>query len=146
MFGIGSTELIVILIVALIIIGPAKLPEMAKSLGKALGEFRRVSTDVKRTIEMEAEQADQKSRTEQAKKELFPEKKSSEAPPAPPASQASQAAPAASAASAAQEAPKSAEASESAVESAAGAEEPQVQEPAVETAEGATEASSKDKA
>ena len=140
MFGIGSTELIVILIVALIIIGPAKLPEMAKSLGKALGEFRRVSTDVKRTIEMEAEQADQKSRTEQAKKELFPEKKSSEAPQA---SQASQAAPAASAA---QEAPKSAEASESAVESAAGAEEPQVQEPAVETAEGATEASSKDKA
>jgi sec-independent protein translocase protein TatB len=73
MFGIGSTELIIILIVALIVIGPAKLPEMAKSLGKALGEFRRVSTDVKRTIEMEAEQADQKVRTEQAKKELFPE-------------------------------------------------------------------------
>lgn len=73
MFGIGSTELIVILIVALIVIGPAKLPEMAKSLGKALGEFRRVSTDVKRTIEMEAEQAEQKEKTEQAKKELFPE-------------------------------------------------------------------------
>ncbi|GAB6113501.1 Sec-independent protein translocase protein TatB [Desulfomicrobium salsuginis] len=73
MFGIGSTELIVILIVALIVIGPAKLPEMARSLGKALGEFRRVSTDVKRTIEMEAEQADQKARTDQAKKELFPE-------------------------------------------------------------------------
>ena len=73
MFGIGSTELIVILIVALIVIGPAKLPEMAKALGKALGEFRRVSSDVKRTIEMEAEQADQKARTEQAKKELFPE-------------------------------------------------------------------------
>ena len=78
MFGIGSTELIVILIVALIVIGPAKLPEMAKSLGKALGEFRRVSTDVKRTIEMEAEQADQKARTEQAKKELFPETAASE--------------------------------------------------------------------
>ena len=73
MFGIGTTELVVILIVALIVIGPAKLPEMAKSLGKALGEFRRVTTDVKRTIEMEAEQADQKARTEQAKKELFPE-------------------------------------------------------------------------
>ncbi len=73
MFGIGSTELIVILIVALIIIGPAKLPEMARSLGKALGEFRRVSTDVKRTIEMEAEQAEQKAKTEQAKKELYPE-------------------------------------------------------------------------
>ena len=83
MFGIGSTELIVILIVALIVIGPAKLPEMAKSLGKALGEFRRVSTDVKRTIEMEAEQADQKARTEQAKKDLFPEKEAAKAPEAP---------------------------------------------------------------
>ena len=82
MFGIGSTELIVILIVALIVIGPAKLPEMAKSLGKALGEFRRVSTDVKRTIEMEAEQADQKARTEQAKKELVPETDASQAAPA----------------------------------------------------------------
>jgi sec-independent protein translocase protein TatB len=80
MFGIGSTELIVILIVALIVIGPAKLPEMAKSLGKALGEFRRVSTDVKRTIEMEAEQADQKVRTEQAKKELFPDVAAADAP------------------------------------------------------------------
>ena len=83
MFGIGSTELIVILIVALIVIGPAKLPEMAKALGKALGEFRRVSTDVKRTIEMEAEQADQKARTEQAKKDLFPEKEVAKAPEAP---------------------------------------------------------------
>lgn len=81
MFGIGSTELIVILIVALIVIGPAKLPEMAKALGKALGEFRRVSTDVKRTIEMEAEQADQKVRTEQAKKELFPETQTAEQAP-----------------------------------------------------------------
>lgn len=90
MFGIGSTELIVILIVALIVIGPAKLPEMARSLGKALGEFRRVSTDVKRTIEMEAEQADQKARTEQAKKELFPE---ADAPQAAPAAAQKDAAP-----------------------------------------------------
>lgn len=73
MFGIGSTELVVILVVALIILGPSKLPEIARSLGKALGEFRRVSTDVKRTIEMEAEQAEQKVKTEEAKKELFPE-------------------------------------------------------------------------
>lgn len=80
MFGIGSTELIVILIVALIIIGPAKLPEMAKALGKALGEFRRVSTDVKRTIEMEAEQAEQKVKTEQAKQELYPDHASVAAP------------------------------------------------------------------
>lgn len=84
MFGIGSTELIVILIVALIVIGPAKLPEMAKSLGKALGEFRRVSTDVKRTIEMEAEQAEQKEKTAQAKKELFPDEAKAEPKSAEP--------------------------------------------------------------
>jgi sec-independent protein translocase protein TatB len=84
MFGIGSTELIVILIVALIVIGPAKLPEMAKSLGKALGEFRRVSTDVKRTIEMEAEQAEQQEKTAQAKKELFPDEVKAEPQPAEP--------------------------------------------------------------
>ena len=94
MFGIGSTELIVILIVALIVIGPAKLPEMARSLGKALGEFRRVSTDVKRTIEIEAEQAEQKAKTEQAKKELFPESAPAAAAPAPAESAAADAQPA----------------------------------------------------
>lgn len=73
MFGIGSTELLVILVVALIVIGPAKLPEIARSLGKALGEFRRVSTDVKRTIEMEVEHEEQKAKAEKARKELFPE-------------------------------------------------------------------------
>ena len=60
MFGIGSTELLVILVVALVVIGPSKLPEMAKTLGKAMGEFRRMSTDVKRTIEMEADSQDRK--------------------------------------------------------------------------------------
>jgi len=95
MFGIGSTELIIILIVALIVIGPAKLPEMAKSLGKALGEFRRVSTDVKRTIEMEAEQSEQKEKTAQAKKELFPDEVKAEPQPAAPQTAAASGEPAA---------------------------------------------------
>jgi len=48
MFGIGMTELLVILAVALIVIGPKKLPELARSLGKGLAEFRRASTEMRR--------------------------------------------------------------------------------------------------
>lgn len=50
MFGIGMTELLVILAVALIFIGPKKLPDLAKSLGKAMGEFKKATTDLKESI------------------------------------------------------------------------------------------------
>ena len=43
-FNIGTGELLVILLVALIVLGPTKLPEAARNVGKALGELRRVST------------------------------------------------------------------------------------------------------
>jgi len=47
MFGIGMPELIVILIVALIVIGPKKLPEMAKSLGRGYREFQKAMSGIK---------------------------------------------------------------------------------------------------
>ena len=50
MFGIGMTELMVILVVALIVFGPTRLPELARSLGRAMGEFRRASTDLRQTF------------------------------------------------------------------------------------------------
>lgn len=51
MFGIGMPEMLVLLAVALIVFGPKKLPELAKSLGRALGEFKRATSDLKDSIE-----------------------------------------------------------------------------------------------
>ena len=53
MFNLGVPELLLILAVALIVFGPRKLPEIGKTLGKALGEFRRATDDLKNTIERE---------------------------------------------------------------------------------------------
>lgn len=51
--SVGTTELLLILVVALIIFGPRKLPELSRSLGRGLSEFRRASDDFKRTWERE---------------------------------------------------------------------------------------------
>ena len=53
MFGIGMQELLLILVVALIILGPKKLPEVAKSLGKAMNEFKRATNDIKESLEVD---------------------------------------------------------------------------------------------
>lgn len=56
MFGtIGGPELLLILVIALIVFGPRQLPEIGKSLGRMLNEFRRASNDFKRTLEDEVE-------------------------------------------------------------------------------------------
>ncbi|NTV49963.1 MAG: twin-arginine translocase subunit TatB [Geobacteraceae bacterium] len=58
MFGIGMPELLIIMAIALIVIGPQKLPELARSLGKGLSEFKRATESFKQTIEDDAKVAD----------------------------------------------------------------------------------------
>ncbi len=58
MFGIGMPEMLLICAIALIVIGPKKLPDLAKSLGRAFGEFKRATSDLKDSLEIDTDLSD----------------------------------------------------------------------------------------
>ncbi len=71
MFGIGAPELVIILVVALVVLGPKRLPELARGLGRTLGEFRRATSGITEelsnariTLEEEVRQAEQTAQQE----------------------------------------------------------------------------------
>ena len=61
MFGIGMTEMIMILALALIVIGPKRLPDIARALGRGYSEFRRATDELKNSINAEVTQSDAKT-------------------------------------------------------------------------------------
>lgn len=77
MGNIGFPEMVLIFVVALLVFGPKRLPELGRSLGRGLSEFRRASSDLKNSIEREIEVseigqsiAETQKATEQAKSEI----------------------------------------------------------------------------
>ncbi|MBU1248390.1 MAG: Sec-independent protein translocase protein TatB [Proteobacteria bacterium] len=73
MFGIGTTELVIIIIVALIVIGPQKLPQMMRTLGKGMAEFKRMSSDVTSTLDKEVKDAERSIREQELQEKLAAE-------------------------------------------------------------------------
>jgi sec-independent protein translocase protein TatA len=61
MLGLGMPELIFILVLALLIFGPKRLPEVGRTLGRGLSEFRRASNELKRSIETELTEEEQRA-------------------------------------------------------------------------------------
>ena len=70
MFGIGMPEMILILAIALIVIGPKKLPDLAKSLGRAFAEFKRATSELKESLEIDDELKEVKTTFDDMGKEI----------------------------------------------------------------------------
>lgn len=64
MFGIGMTEMLLIAALALVVLGPKKLPDLARSLGKGFAEFKRATNELKSAIDLETEKEEERYKAE----------------------------------------------------------------------------------
>jgi Tat protein translocase TatB subunit len=64
--NLGMSEIVIILIVALIVIGPKRLPDVAKSVGKGYGEFKKMFNDMKKTVDITSNEPVQTTRPSQS--------------------------------------------------------------------------------
>jgi Tat protein translocase TatB subunit len=87
MFGIGMQEILVLLVIALVVIGPKKLPEMAKALGKGYGEFRRAFEDMRSSINADVKTDEEKERMRESQERVQPPPEAKPAPEAMPVPQ-----------------------------------------------------------
>jgi TatA/E family protein of Tat protein translocase len=78
---LGMPELIVIFVIALLVFGPRKLPELGRSLGKSIGEFKRASNELRNTLEEEIRLEEQKPRVEEPIQRTEPSKTVETSPP-----------------------------------------------------------------
>ena len=76
MFGIGFPELIVILVVALIVVGPSKLPDLARALGRGYAEFKRATDELKQTFDQDETIRGLKNEFRDAQRQAFSMKSS----------------------------------------------------------------------
>jgi TatA/E family protein of Tat protein translocase len=70
MFGLGVPELIVIFVIALVVFGPKKLPDLGRALGKGIAEFKRATEEVKETIETEVRSVENKVEMDKIKADV----------------------------------------------------------------------------
>jgi Tat protein translocase TatB subunit len=84
MFGIGFPELLLILVVALIVVGPSRLPDLARALGRGYAEFRRATDELKETFEQDDTVREIRQEFQSAQHEvLYGERPSIRRPPEP---------------------------------------------------------------
>jgi sec-independent protein translocase protein TatB len=84
-FGLGVGEILLVLIVVLVVFGPTKLPDLARTMGKAMAEFRRASRDLKETFEYELYKMDESQQRQGGQPPKVLEAQVEDASPAPAA-------------------------------------------------------------